>query len=90
MLLLTPTVALVGVSVAVPLSAKVSTVMEACQASSTLVLVLVLLLFGRLAGILFLSPAVQAVIGEGILLQDLLLIRIGTRIFSRSELIARV
>ncbi len=90
MLLLTPAIALLGVAVTVLISAKVNTFMEAYQASSALVIVLVLLLFGQMAGILFLSPAVQAVIGAGILLLDLLLIRIGTRIFSRSELIARV
>jgi len=90
MLLVAPAIALMGISATVLISTKVNTFMEAYQASGALVLVVVVLMMGQVFGLLFLSPPVLFLIGAGILLLDIILIRIGVGLFNRSALIARI
>jgi ABC-type Na+ efflux pump permease subunit len=90
MLWLAPVIALMGISATVLISTKVNTFMEAYQASGALVLVVVVLMMGQVFGLLFLSPPVLFLIGAGILILDIILIRIGVGLFNRSALIARI
>jgi len=90
MLWVTPAVALLGVSATVLVSSKVSTFMEAYQASGILVVVIIALMVGQMTGLLFISPFVALAIGCIFFAVDAGLIWLGIQIFSRSELISRI
>jgi len=90
MIAVVPAIALLGVSATVIISTKVSTFMEAYQASGALVLLIVMLGVAQSTGLLFLSPSVAVLVGLAFFVIDAILIRIGIRLFSRSGLIARI
>jgi len=90
MIFVVPAVALLGVSATVIISARVKTFMEAYQASAALVILILLLMVAQATGLLFLSPLVSVLVGLAFFAVDACLIWIGIRIFSRSELIARI
>jgi protein-S-isoprenylcysteine O-methyltransferase Ste14 len=64
--------------------------MEAYQASSILVILIIFLMVAQTMGLLFLSPLVAVLVGLVFFAIDAVLIWTGIRIFSRSELITRV
>jgi ABC-2 type transport system permease protein len=90
MIFVVPAVALLGVSATVIISTRVSTFMEAYQASSVLVILIIVLMVAQSMGLLFLSPFVAVLVGVAFFALDAFLIWIGIRIFSRSELITRI
>jgi ABC-2 type transport system permease protein len=90
MIFVVPAVALLGVSATVIISTRVSTFMEAYQASSVLVILIIVLMVAQSMGLLFLSPFVAVLVGLAFFALDACLIWIGVRIFSRSELITRI
>ena len=90
MIFVVPAVALLGVSATVIISTRVSTFMEAYQASSILVILIIFLMVAQSMGLLFLSPFIAVLVGLVFFIIDACLIWIGIRIFSRSELITRV
>jgi hypothetical protein len=90
MIFVVPAVALLGVSATVIISTRVSTFMEAYQASSILVILIIFLMVAQTMGLLFLSPLVAVLVGLVFFAIDAVLIWTGIRIFSRSELITRV
>ena len=90
MIAVVPAIALLGVSATVIISTKVSTFMEAYQASGALVLLIVMLGVAQSTGLLFLSPSVAVLIGLVFFVIDAVLIQIGIRLFSRSGLITRI
>lgn len=90
MIAVVPVMALLGVSATVIISTRVKTFMEAYQASGVLVVLIIILMVGQSTGLLFLSPVVSILVGLAILATDAVLIWIGIRVFSRSELIARI
>jgi hypothetical protein len=90
MLWLAPAIATLGMAVTVLISIRAKTFMEAYQLSGSLVVVVLLLVAGQISGILFLSPGVILLVGFGVWVIDLALIRIGIRSFSRPKLIARI
>jgi len=90
MVFVVPAVALLGVSATVIISTRVSTFMEAYQASSILVILIIVLMVAQSMGLLFLSPFVAVLVGLAFFALDACLIWIGIRIFSRSELITRI
>lgn len=90
MLWVSPAVATLGMAASVIVSSRVSTFMEAYQFSGALVLPLILLMVGQIAGVLTLNVNLMLVMGLIIWVLDAILIRIGLRIFRRSELIARI
>ena len=90
MIIVVPAVALLGVSATVIISTKVSTFMEAYQASGALVILIVVLGVAQSTGLLSLSPGIAVLVGLGIFVVDIFLIRAGIRLFSRSELISRI
>jgi ABC-2 type transport system permease protein len=90
MIVVVPAVALLGVSATVIISTKVSTFMEAYQASGALVILIIMLGVAQSTGLLFLSPFVAILVGMAFFVMDAILIRIGIRLFSRSGLISRI
>jgi hypothetical protein len=64
--------------------------MEAYQASSILVILIIFLMVAQSMGLLFLSPLVAVLVGLVFFAIDACLIWTGIRIFSRSELITRI
>jgi len=90
MIFVVPAISLLGVSATVIISSRVKTFMEAYQASGMLVLLIIVLLVAQSTGLLFLSPFVAVLVGLAFFVIDAVLIWIGIRMFSRSELIARI
>jgi hypothetical protein len=90
MIFVVPAVSLLGVSATVIISNQVRTYMEAYQASGILVILIIVLMVAQSTDLLFLSPLVAVIVGLSLFAVDALLIWIGTRIFSRGELIARI
>ena len=89
MIVVVPAVALLGVSATVIISTKVSTFMEAYQASGALVLLIIAGSCPEHRTVI--SFAVVAVlVGLAFFVIDAILIRIGIRLFSSSGLIARI
>jgi ABC-2 type transport system permease protein len=85
-----PAVALLGVAATVIISSRVKTFMEAYQLSGVLVILIIMLMVAQATGLLYLSPLVSVIVGLVIFVLDACLIWIGIRMFSRSELIARI
>jgi len=90
MIFVVPAVALLGVAATVIISSRVKTFMEAYQLSGVLVILIMVLMVAQATGILFLSPFVAIIVGLVFFGIDACLIWIGIRMFSRSELIARI
>ena len=90
MIFVVPAISLLGVSATVIISSRLKTFMEAYQASGMLVLLIIVLLVAQSTGLLFLSPFVAVLVGLAFFVIDAVLIWIGIRMFSRSELIARI
>lgn len=82
----TPAIAVAGNLAAVVISARVNTFMSAYQASSSLVLPLVILMVGQIGGLLFLGVEVMLVLGFIVWLVDLGLLWISLKLFSRARL----
>lgn len=64
--------------------------MSAQQAAGFLVLPVVFLMIGQIAGLFFLTPAAVWVVGLVFWVIGALFIRIGAKTFTRGELIARI
>ena len=90
MLWIVPAIALMGTAATVLISSKVSTFMEAYQASGGLVVVVMGLLVAQLSGILFLSPLLAFIIGSFFFAADAFLIWFGIEVFSRERLVTRM
>jgi ABC-type transport system involved in multi-copper enzyme maturation permease subunit len=85
-----PAVSTLGMAATVIVSTRVSTFMEAYQFSGALVLPLVILMIGQIAGLISLSVALMLGVGLLIWVLDAVLIRVGLRIFRRSQLMSRI
>ena len=90
MIFVVPAVALLGVASTVIISTRVKTFMEAYQISGILIIMIMVLMVAQATGLLFLSPLVAVIVGLVFFAIDACLICIGIRMFSRSELIARI
>jgi ABC-2 type transport system permease protein len=90
MLWVTPALATLGISATVLISSRVKTFMEAQQLAGSLVVLVLVLVFGQVSGVLYLS--VEAGIGIGVVvwLAAGALLWAGIRTFKRSEIIAKV
>lgn len=90
MIFVVPAVALLGVASTVIISTRVKTFMEAYQISGILIILIMVLMVAQATGLLFLSPLVAVIVSLVFFAIDACLIWIGIRMFSRSELIARI
>ena len=85
-----PGVSLAGLGATVLVSSKAKTFMSAQQAGGFLVLPVVFLMIGQIAGLFFLTPAAVWVVGLVFWVIGALFIWVGAKTFTRGELIARI
>ena len=85
-----PAAAGLGLSVMVLVSSKVTTFQEANQLGGVVVVPILLLVFGQIAGVLYFSVPVVALIGLVLWIIDAGLITLGVKTFQRGELVARL
>jgi len=85
-----PGVSVVGLGTTVLISSKAKTFMQAQQASGMLVLPIVFVMIGQLAGLFFMDTGLLLIAGAFVWLLGIWLVWIGARTFSRRELIARI
>ena len=86
----TPAASGIGLGAMVLVSSRVSTFQEAYQLGGMVVLPILLLLFGQLGGVVYLSPLVVLLVGAILWLITGGLVWYGARTFRRGELIARL
>jgi fatty-acid desaturase len=72
------------------ISSKVSTFQDAYQLGALVVLPVLLLVFGQIAGVLYLNVLAVLLVGLVLWLVDAAILWYGIRTFHRSEIIARL
>ena len=82
-----PALSLLGIAVAVLISAKVQTFMGAYQSSASLVVLVLGLLVGQITGVLYLSAVVGLILGLLIWIAGILLMVVAIRTFNREKLL---
>jgi len=87
---LAPTVALASIGLTVIVSAKVKGFKEAQQISVILLLPILALVFGQVAGAVIFGPLVIAVLTGLFVFIDLAVFRIGLKMFKREEILAKL
>lgn len=87
---LAPAAAGLGLGVIILVSSRVSTFQDAYQLSGMMVIPVLLLVFGQLAGVLYLNVLAVMLVGLLVWLVDAAILRYGIRTFKRSEIIARL
>ena len=87
--LLTPLISLLGLGTGVVISSRVSDSRSAQQIGGLLVLPIVMLIVGQMAGLFVLGPGATVVAGVILLLLDLLVMVLGVRVFDREKIIAQ-
>jgi len=89
MLWVAPAIAGLGLGFTVMVSARVKSLQEAFQLSGVLVLPVVLLVVGQLGGVVYLSPIVVFGLGLLLWLAVVVVLRLGSRAFRRTEVLAK-
>ena len=85
----TPLLALIGVALIVVLSSRVNDPRTAQQISAVLIVPVLLLLFGQLAGVIVLGPALALGIGVLLAIVAAVALWIATRLFQREVILTR-
>jgi len=85
-----PAVSAIGLWASVLISSKAKTFMQAQQTSGLLVLPIVFLMIGQIAGLFFLSAWLTIIVGLFAWVIGLWLVWVGARTFARGELAARI
>lgn len=85
-----PAVSGLGLSITVLISSRVKTFQEAYQMGGMVVLPVVALMIGQVAGVLYLSAGFAFVLGLGVWLLDAALLWFGARTFRRENLLAQL
>ncbi|MCW4013566.1 MAG: ABC transporter permease subunit [Candidatus Bathyarchaeota archaeon] len=88
LLVLAPVISLLGVGVSVIVSSRVKGFREAQQLSAILVIPVLALLFGQASGLLMLGSIVMIELAAVIAVIDILVFRVGTRLFQRENILA--
>jgi ABC-type Na+ efflux pump permease subunit len=86
---LAPAVALAGIGLTVIISARVSGFKEAQQISAVLVVPILLMLFAQASGIMIFGYLMVGALTLIFLLVDLLLLRLGVRVFQRDKILTQ-
>jgi ABC-2 type transport system permease protein len=87
---LAPAASGLGLGVMILISSKVSTFQDAYQLGALVVLPVLLLVFGQVAGVLYLNVLAVMLVGLLLWLVDAAILWFGVRSFKRSEIIARL
>jgi len=87
---LAPAAAGVGLGVIILISSKVSTFQDAYQLGALVVIPVLLLVFGQVAGVLYLNVLAVLLMGLLLWLVDAVILWYGIHTFQRSEIIARL
>ncbi len=87
---LAPAAAGVGLGLIILISSKVSTFQDAYQLGGMVVIPILLLVFGQIAGVLYLNVVAVLLMGLFLWLVDAAILWFGVRTFKRSEIIARM
>jgi ABC-type Na+ efflux pump permease subunit len=87
---ITPAIAVLGISVTVLVSSRVSTFMEAYQSGAGLVILVLGLVVGQATGIIYLNVPIGMLVGLVFWLIDAVLIRFCLKSFKRSQLIGKL
>jgi ABC-type Na+ efflux pump permease subunit len=87
---LAPAAAGVGLGMIILISSRVSTFQDAYQLSGMVVIPVLLLVFGQVAGVLYLNVLAVMLMGLFLWLVDAAILWYGIRTFRRSEIIARL
>jgi ABC-2 type transport system permease protein len=87
---LSPAAAGLGLGVIILISSKVSTFQDAYQLGGLVVIPVLLLVFGQIAGVLYLNVLAVMLMGLFLWLVDGAILWFGIRTFKRSEIIARM
>lgn len=85
-----PAAAGLGLGAMVLVSSRVSTFQEAYQLGGAVVLPVILLLLGQMAGVLYFDVTLVLILGVVLWLADAALFAVGARLFQRGELLARL
>lgn len=85
-----PAAAGLGLATMVLVSSKVSTFQDAYQLGGMVVLPILMLVFGQLAGVIYLSPVFVFVAGLGLWIVDAVILWFAVKTFRRTEIIARL
>ncbi len=85
-----PGISLAGLGATVLVSSKAKTFMAAQQSAGFLVLPVLFLMIGQMAGLFFLSPGVVWVIGAVFWIIGAVFIKIGAKTFNRGQLIVHI
>lgn len=84
-----PLLALIGIALIVIVSSRANDPRSAQQISAVLIVPVMLLLFGNLTGVLFLSPVVAVVAAVFLAALAILTVRIAARLFQREAILTR-
>lgn len=87
---LAPTVALASIGLTVMISAKVKGFREAQQISAILLIPILALVFGQVTGAIIFGPIVVAALIGLFAIIDLLVFRIGVKLFKREEILSKL
>ncbi len=87
---LAPAAAGLGLGVIILVASRVSTFQDAYQLSGMMVIPVLLLVFGQLAGVLYLNALAVIVVGLSVWLVNAAILWFGIRTFKRSEIIVRL
>ena len=87
---LAPTVALAGIGLTIIISARVKGFREAQQISVILLIPILILVFGQVSGAIIFGPEVLAALIGAFVGVDLLIFRIGVRLFRRDEVLSKL
>jgi len=85
--LVTPLVALAGIGITVMVSLRVKGYREAQQLSAILVLPVLGLIFGQIGGVIMFGTTMIMLLVAGFAATDLILFRVGLRVFRREEIV---
>lgn len=87
---LAPTVALASIGLTVMISARVRGFREAQQISAVLLIPVLMLIFGQMAGAIVFGPIVVGALVALFAVIDLLVFRIGVKLFGREEIMSKL
>jgi ABC-type Na+ efflux pump permease subunit len=87
---LAPTVALASIGLTVMISARVKGFREAQQISAVLLIPIFMLVFGQVAGAIVFGPVMVAALIALLAIIDLLIFRIGVKLFRREEIMTKL